>query len=220
LAHVSPGLLVVGSDAHHGAAVCAYLAEAGFRSTISRCCQKAETILASASFNAILITDHHACCDCVWACRLRSRVDGRQIPLIILPDEISFSTSEDTATRDFAIRLREFLRQFNDCAKCRRLELRGITLDPIADKASHRGKFIHLSPIEFRLLAYFMTHPDQVFTPQELLKAVWSRNSDPGRTVAMHIAHLRGALGDRKANSLIDTEHGRVQPSAQEGVLA
>jgi DNA-binding response OmpR family regulator len=54
-----------------------------------------------------------------------------------------------------------------------------------------------------------MKHPDQVITSQQLLNDVWHRNSDPGRTVAMHVSSLRKALEDHKPNSLIRTVKGR-----------
>ena len=109
---------------------------------------------------------------------------------------------------DYATRLKQFLGRFNDRARDTVLERRGITLDPVGDTVMRRGKSIHLSPILFRLLAYFMNHPDQVITAKQLLADVWGRNSDPGRTVAMSIAYLRKAVADREAN-IIGTVRGR-----------
>ena len=51
----------------------------------------------------------------------------------------------------------------------------------------------HLTPIEFDLLYYLMSHPDEVFTSARLLQDVWDYPSDTGSTdlVRMHIKNLR-----------------------------
>jgi DNA-binding response OmpR family regulator len=208
VARFRPSLLLISDDARHGGVVSAHLAEAGFQSTISCSCEAARTILQNATFKAVVVANRKGCCQCAWACQLRNRIQGRKFPLVVFPDEKSSPVTENTHERDFPIRLKKFLQCFNECASGELLELRDITLDPIGDKVTHRGKPIHLSPIEFRLLAHFMRHPDQVFTPQELLKQVWHRDSDPGRTVAMFVVHLRRALKDH-SNSLIETVVGR-----------
>ena len=53
-----------------------------------------------------------------------------------------------------------------------------------------------------------MQHPDQVLTQQELFGQVWKRQGNPGRTVAMYVAHLRKLLVDRRSNSVIQTVRG------------
>jgi len=208
VAQVHPSLLLVSDDARYVSVVRTNLEKTGIQSCVSGCCKDAKTLLRDATFDAILLADNNGCCHFAWACPLRNRIEGRYVPLLVIPDEKSSPTTDSNVASNFAIRLSEFLRRFNVSTKGHWLELRGITLDAICDKVTQRGKPIHLSPIEFRLLAYFMTHPDRVLTPQRLFSAVWRRNSNPGRTVAMHIAQLRRALADRNTNSLIRTVRG------------
>jgi two-component system phosphate regulon response regulator PhoB len=191
-------VLIVADDVHQGATVCANLVEAGFRPIISRSCQHAESLICDA-FDALLIADNNGCCNCVWTCRLRNAAAMRRAPLVVLPDEGLPPAADLTSTIDFPTRLKQFLDHCNESSKGARLEVRGITLGPIAHIVTHCGRPIHLRPVEFRLLAHFMRHPDKVFTSQQLLNEVWHRDSDPGRTVAMHVASLRKALKDRRS---------------------
>jgi DNA-binding response OmpR family regulator len=49
----------------------------------------------------------------------------------------------------------------------------GFSLEPESHRASFRGSPLDLSPREFDLLRLFMTHPDRVFSAEELLDAIW-----------------------------------------------
>lgn len=84
-----------------------------------------------------------------------------------------------------------------------------LTLDP----ASHRVKVgeeeLKLGPTEFRLLRYFMQHPDRVFRRDQLLDHVWGRNVYiDDRTVDVHIRRLRKALVPYGAEHMIQTVRG------------
>jgi len=151
-------------------------------------------------------------CDCAWACTLRNRHANQHVPLLtftvpVIENKVLRSLNT-TGPSGLGVRVKEFLRHFNS-SKATRLQLQDITLDAVGDRVTRRGRSIHLSPIQFRLLAYFMRNPHQVLTQQQLLVNVWGRSADPGRTVAMCVAGLRKALGDRKTNSLIRTVRGR-----------
>jgi DNA-binding response OmpR family regulator len=49
------------------------------------------------------------------------------------------------------------------------------SLDPVAHRAALRGALLALAPREFDLLRLFMSHPDRVFSAEELLDGVWGR---------------------------------------------
>ncbi len=85
--------------------------------------------------------------------------------------------------------------------------------DLYLDPASHRVKIketaLNLSPTEFRLLHYFMSHTDRVFTRSQLLDQVWGAQVYvEERTVDVHIRRLRKQLSVHQLDSLLQTVHG------------
>jgi DNA-binding response OmpR family regulator len=69
-------------------------------------------------------------------------------------------------------------------------------------QVKRRGRFVDLTPTEFRLLRYLATHPGQPLSRDTLIEAVWGYDSDVGndRTVDVHVRHLREKLEDDPAN--------------------
>ena len=89
------------------------------------------------------------------------------------------------------------------------LQMGSLYLDP----SSHRVKVdevsLDLSPTEFRLLHYFMSHTDRVFTRAQLLDQVWgSQVYVEERTVDVHIRRLRKQLEPFDMDTLLQTVHG------------
>lgn len=81
------------------------------------------------------------------------------------------------------------------------------------DPASHRVKIndepLELSPTEFRLLHYFMSHTDRVFSRAQLLDQVWGEQVYvEERTVDVHIRRLRKQLSTYQLDTLLQTVHG------------
>lgn len=67
---------------------------------------------------------------------------------------------------------------------------------------------IHLTPIERRLLIFFMENPNRTITRAELLIRVWGADTDlQTRTVDVHIAHLRSKL-DLRRNLIVQYKTG------------
>jgi two-component system, OmpR family, KDP operon response regulator KdpE len=63
------------------------------------------------------------------------------------------------------------------------------------------GQALHLTPIEFRLLAYVVANPDCVLTHRQLLKAVWGpSHAEDSHYVRVYMGHLRKKLEDDPAN--------------------
>lgn len=59
------------------------------------------------------------------------------------------------------------------------------------------GETLHLTPIEYRLLAYLITHPDCVLTHQQLLKNVWGpSHAGDSHYVRVYMAALRKKIED------------------------
>lgn len=73
-----------------------------------------------------------------------------------------------------------------------------LTLDPQRMSASCHDTSLDLTPIEYRLLHHFLSHPEQSFTRTQLIEAVWGYSSEieAERTVDVHIRHLRQKIED------------------------
>jgi DNA-binding response OmpR family regulator len=78
--------------------------------------------------------------------------------------------------------------------------------DVVADLTRMRvergGSAVSLTPTEYRLLRHLLTNPDQVFSREALLEAVWGYDSsvDSQRTVDVHMRHLREKLEENPAS--------------------
>ncbi len=82
-------------------------------------------------------------------------------------------------------------------------------LDPVSHRVKVNDTALELSPTEFRLLHYFMSHTDRVFTRTQLLDQVWgSQVYVEERTVDVHIRRLRKQLQPFELDSLLQTVHG------------
>jgi two-component system phosphate regulon response regulator PhoB len=81
------------------------------------------------------------------------------------------------------------------------------------NSASHRvsvdGSEISLGPTEYRLLHFFMHHPDRVYSRTQLLDRIWGANVYvEERTVDVHIRRLRKALTASGYDKLVQTVRG------------
>lgn len=86
------------------------------------------------------------------------------------------------------------------------VEVEGLKLDPASHRVSALDRPLELGPTEFRLLHFFMTHPDRVYSRTQLLDNVWGDHVFvEERTVDVHIRRLRKALEDSGHDRLIQT---------------
>jgi DNA-binding response OmpR family regulator len=72
------------------------------------------------------------------------------------------------------------------------------------------GQTVPATSLEFRLLKFFVDHPEYVFSREELIRAVWpERKRVNGRTVDNYISHLRRKLEQNPATpTLFQTVYG------------
>lgn len=64
-------------------------------------------------------------------------------------------------------------------------------------KAIYKGQNVDLTPKELELLYFLCTHPNRVFTRDQLLENVWGYDyMGDSRTVDVHIKRLREKMGD------------------------
>jgi phosphate regulon transcriptional regulatory protein PhoB len=89
------------------------------------------------------------------------------------------------------------------------IDVNGLRLDPVAHRLSGNGQPLSIGPTEFRLLHFFMTHPERVFTRSQLLDQVWGDHVFvEERTVDVHIRRLRKALEPTAHDAHIETVRG------------
>lgn len=89
------------------------------------------------------------------------------------------------------------------------LQVQELLLDTQAHRLSIAGKSVEIGPTEYKLLEFFMQHPDRVYSREQLLDLVWGRNVYvEERTVDVHILRLRKLLSPYGYDKLVQTVRG------------
>ena len=110
--------------------------------------------------------------------------------------------------RELIARIQAVLRRRAPHASDAEWSVGGLTLNPLSHAVTLHQKPIELGPTEFRLLHFFLAHPERVYTRTQLLDQVWGDHVFiEERTVDVHIRRLRVALGD-EGETLIKTVRG------------
>ena len=110
--------------------------------------------------------------------------------------------------RELIARLKAVLRRTATAGIDEPIEIEGLRLDPGSHRVSSGDTELEFGPTEFRLLQFFMTHPERAYTRSQLLDHVWGGNVYvEERTVDVHIRRLRLALGT-KHEHLVQTVRG------------
>jgi two-component system OmpR family response regulator len=88
------------------------------------------------------------------------------------------------------------------------LALHDLTVDPQRHEVRRRGRLVELSPTEFKLLHYLITHPGQVLSKSQILEAVWQYDfGGDSVVVERFISNLRRKVDDGE-EPLIQTVRG------------
>lgn len=146
----------------------------------------------------------------------------RNIPIIMLTargeeeDKIKGLEvgADDYITKPFSpkelmARMRAVFRRVSPTVLDEPLDFEGLKLDPVSHRISANDKSIDMGPTEFKLLHFFMTHPERVYSREQLLDHVWGTNVYvEDRTVDVHIRRLRKALAEEGYDRLIQTVRG------------
>jgi len=154
--------------------------------------------------------------------RLKSDVNTRELPIIMLTargdEENKINGLEAGAddyvtkpfsTRELVSRARAVLRRTHATFAEESINIDGLCLDTAGQRISAHGQPLALGPTEFRLLAFFMTHPERAYTRDQLLDQVWGANVYvEDRTVDVHIRRLRKALSAFGFDKHIQTVRG------------
>jgi two-component system, OmpR family, response regulator MprA len=88
------------------------------------------------------------------------------------------------------------------------LQFADLTVELGTDDVRRGTRRIALTAREFALLAYFLRHPRQVLTRDQLLAAVWPDDDADDNVVAVYIGYLRAKLEAPGESRLIQTMRG------------
>ena len=154
--------------------------------------------------------------------RLRGDARTRKLPIIMLTargDEEDKLRGLETGADDYITkpfspreqvsRIKAVLRRRAPQMTDEPVDINGLRLDPTSHRVQGRGQALELGPTEFRLLHFFMTHPERVYSRTQLLDQVWGDDVFvEERTVDVHIRRLRLALEPSGHAELIQTVRG------------
>ena len=157
-----------------------------------------------------------------FARRLRSDKRTQMVPLIMLTaradeqDKLAGleTGADDYITKPFSprelnARVKAVLRRRSPQATDDVVEVAGLHLDPNSHRVIGNGEPLQLGPTEFRLLHFFMTHAERVYTRVQLLDQVWGDHVFvEERTVDVHIKRLRESLAVADCAGLVETVRG------------
>jgi two-component system phosphate regulon response regulator PhoB len=157
-----------------------------------------------------------------WARRLKKDQTYRELPIILLTargeeeDKVRGLEigADDYMTKPFSpkeliARVRAVLRRSGKIQGSAQIELGDLVLDTEQHRLSIGDRLLDVSPTEFRLMQFFMTHPDKVYNRTQLLDQVWGRSVYiEERTVDVHIRRLRKILGEYGREDLVQTVRG------------
>jgi DNA-binding response OmpR family regulator len=161
--------------------------------------------------------------------RIRLRRSDLPVLMLTARDEVHNkvgaldSGADDYLTKPFDLeellaRMRALTRR-SDQSWSSRMEFGDLKVDLRSRRVWRGDRQVDLSSREFALLEYFMSHPGQVLSRQQILSGVWDYAFDPGSNVVdVYVRYLRSKLDRRREPSIIETVRGagyRFEPPSE-----
>ncbi|MEX6160346.1 phosphate regulon transcriptional regulator PhoB [Proteus mirabilis] len=154
--------------------------------------------------------------------QMKRENNTRDIPIIMLTakgEEEDKVKGLETGADDYVIkpfspkelvaRVKAILRRLSPMSAEDVIEFNGLSLDPVSHRVTSQDKPIDMGPTEFKLLHFFMTHPERVYSREQLLNYVWGTNVYvEDCTVDVHIRRLRKAIEQDGHDRMIQTVRG------------
>jgi len=154
--------------------------------------------------------------------RWRGAARTRELPIIMLTaraEEADKIAGLDAGADDYLVkpfstnellaRIRAVLRRKAPEALDTLVDVGGLKLDPATRRVTRDEREVRIGPTEFRLLHFFMTHPERVHSRAQLLDRVWGDHVFiEERTVDVHVKRLREALEPVNCARMIETVRG------------
>lgn len=122
--------------------------------------------------------------------------------------------ADDYITKPFSpneliARIKAVIRRVLPSALDEVINVDGLQLDPASHRVMVNDNSIEMGPTEFKMLYFFMTHQERVYSREQLLNHIWGTNVYvEDRTVDVHIRRLRKALEAFNYDRLIQTVRG------------
>ncbi|MFC3025031.1 phosphate regulon transcriptional regulator PhoB [Vibrio zhugei] len=111
--------------------------------------------------------------------------------------------------KELVARLKAVIRRVTPTALEDVIDVQGLKLDPVSHRVTSEDAPLDMGPTEFKMLHFFMTHQERVYSREQLLNNVWGTNVYvEDRTVDVHIRRLRKALESVGHDKLIQTVRG------------
>jgi two-component system phosphate regulon response regulator PhoB len=89
------------------------------------------------------------------------------------------------------------------------IEIGALRVDGPAHRVYANNEAVQIGPTEYRLLHFFMTHPERVYTRAQLLDHVWGGSVYvEERTIDVHIRRLRKTLEPFGVENMVQTVRG------------
>jgi two-component system phosphate regulon response regulator PhoB len=218
--HVALRVLCIDDDTRLYELLASYLGENGVHLEHASDGRQGLATLERGVFDAVLLDVMMPGLDGLEVCR-RIREKSR-IPVIMLTargDEtdrvVGLELGADDyvpkpfSPRELLARIQAVLRRAGPPGSADIIEVEGLRLDDSSHRVSAGDSEIALGPTEYRLLHFFMTHPERVFARGQLLDRVWGGNTYvEERTVDVHIRRLRKALEPYSLERFVQTVRG------------
>ncbi|MDG2500944.1 MAG: phosphate regulon transcriptional regulator PhoB [Porticoccaceae bacterium] len=111
--------------------------------------------------------------------------------------------------RELISRVKAVLRRVGREELAQPIAVDELLFDPLGHRVSISGQSINLGPTEYRLLQFFLTHQERVYTRDQILDYVWGGNVYlDERTVDVHIRRLRKAISVAGHDNYVQTVRG------------
>ena len=154
--------------------------------------------------------------------RLRKEDLTRSVPIIMLTargeetDRVGgFEAGIDDyvvkpfSPRELIARINAVMRRTHGADSEGVIEVGGLKIDSAAHRVYAGEATVPIGPTEYRLLHFFMTHAERVYTRSQLLDYVWGGSVYvEERTVDVHIRRLRKTLEPFHCDGLVQTVRG------------
>lgn len=157
-----------------------------------------------------------------YARRLRKDDLTREVPIIMLTargEEGDRVNGLDAGVDDYVVkpfsareliaRIKAVMRRTHGDEGDGVVELGGLRIDGAAHRVYAGDQTVQIGPTEYRLLHFFVTHAERVYSRSQLLDQVWGGSVYvEERTVDVHIRRLRKTLEPYTLENLIQTVRG------------
>ncbi len=113
------------------------------------------------------------------------------------------------SARELLARIRAVMRRSREDDEDGSVQVGQLRIDGAAHRVFAGDQPINIGPTEYRLLHFFMTHPERVYSRSQLLDHVWGGSVYvEERTVDVHIRRLRKTLEPAQLDSMVQTVRG------------